>query len=89
MRVDKESKHVAFDNMHDRPITGTTDWKKYDVVLDVPEVATGISFGVLLTGSGTVRLSGSKFEIVGPTVLTTDGDAVQKPEEPTNLNFED
>jgi hypothetical protein len=45
MRVDKESKHVAFDNMHDRPITGSSDWKKYDVVLDVPQDSTGISFG--------------------------------------------
>jgi hypothetical protein len=88
MRVDKESKHVAFDNMHDRPITGSSDWKKYDVVLDVPQDATGMSFGVLRTGSGTVWLSGAKFEIVGPSVLTTDGDAVQNPDEPTNLDFE-
>lgn len=73
---------------HDRPITGSSDWKKYDVVLDVPQDATGMSFGVLRTGSGTVWLSGAKFEIVGPSVLTTDGDAVQNPDEPTNLDFE-
>ncbi len=36
MRVDKESKQVAFDNMQNRPIKGTTNWQKYDVVLDVP-----------------------------------------------------
>jgi hypothetical protein len=88
MRVDKESEQLAFDNMHGRPITGTTDWKKYDVVLDVPRDATGIFFGVLLTGSGTVWLSGAKFEIVGPNMLTTDGDAVQMPDEPINLDFE-
>src|SRR5450432_2697984 len=35
MRVDKESKQVAFDNMQNRPIKGTTTWQKYDVVLDV------------------------------------------------------
>jgi hypothetical protein len=77
MRVDKESKKLAFDNMHDRPIKGSTDWKRYDVVLEVPQDATGIFFGVLLSGSGTVWLNGAKFEIVGPNVLTTDGDAVQ------------
>jgi hypothetical protein len=87
MRVDKESKRVAFDNTHDRPSTDSSDWKKYDVVLDVPQDATGISSGVLLTGSG-VWLSGAKFEIVGPSVLTTDGDAVQKPDGPTNSDFE-
>jgi hypothetical protein len=88
MRVDKESKKLAFDNMHDRPIKGSTDWKRYDVVLEVPQDATGIFFGVLLSGSGTVWLNGAKFEIVGPNVLTTDGDAVQKPDEPMNLDFE-
>ena len=54
MRVDKGTQTAAFDNMHDRPITASTNWQKYDVVLDVPEDATGISFGVLLSGSGEV-----------------------------------
>ncbi len=89
MRVDKESKQIAFDNMQGRPIKGTTDWKKYDVVLDVPQEATGIFFGVLLSGSGTVWLSGAKFEIVGPNVPTTGTEAVQRPEEPMNLGFEE
>ena len=72
MRVDKESKQLAFDNMQDRSIKGTTDWKQYDVVLDVPQDATGIFFGVLLSGTGTVWLSEAKFEIVSPNVLTTN-----------------
>ena len=89
MRVDGVAKPgVAFDNMHDRPIIGTTGWKQYDVVLDVPQDATSISLGVLLVGSGEVWLNSVKFEIVGPIVLPTNGDVVQKPEEPTNLDFE-
>lgn len=88
MRIDKASASVAFDNMQDRPIKGTTNWQKYDVVLDVAQDATGIFFGVLLSGSGTVWLNGAEFEVVGPTVLTTDGNRVQKPDEPTNLDFE-
>jgi hypothetical protein len=67
---------------------GTTDWQKYDVVLDVAQDATGIFFGVLLSPSGTLWLNSAKFEVVGPTVLTTDGDRVQRPEEATNLDFE-
>lgn len=90
MRVDNDSKPVAFDNMQDRPIKGTTDWKKYEVVLDVPQNATGISLGVLLNGTGSVWLSNAQFEIVGPSVLTTSGPSEQtKPNEPINLGFED
>ena len=87
---DKESKQLAFDNMQDRSIKGTTDWKQYDVVLDVPQNATGIFFGVLLSGTGTVWLSEAKFEIVGPNVLTTinNGVAQSKQDEPMNLGFE-
>lgn len=88
MRVDRTGKPVAFDNMHDRPVTGTTNWKQYDIVLDVPQDATSISLGVLLVGSGEVWLNGAKFEAVGPNVLPTNGDVVQKPDEPTNLDFE-
>jgi hypothetical protein len=54
MRVDKQHTVVAFDNMQDRAITGTHPWATYDVVLDVPQDATSISFGVLLMGGGKV-----------------------------------
>src|SRR5262249_37325162 len=39
MRVDGKSgqRPLAFDNMQDRPITGVTGWKEYEVVLDVPQ----------------------------------------------------
>jgi hypothetical protein len=42
MRVDKGKDMVVFDNMQDRPIKGTTDWQRYDMVLDVPPDSTGI-----------------------------------------------
>ncbi|MGE5360602.1 MAG: hypothetical protein ACM3NQ_16425, partial [Bacteroidales bacterium] len=35
MRVDGPKGYLTFDNMENRAIRGTTDWKKYDVVLDV------------------------------------------------------
>ena len=88
MRVDKGAKQLTFDNMQGRPIKGTTDWRKYDVVLDVPQEATGIFFGVLLSGSGTVWLSEAKFEIVETNVPTTGTAGPQKSDEPVNLNFE-
>src|SRR5271167_1537397 len=88
MRVDKGQDMVAFDNMVDRPIKGTTGWQKYEVVLDVPQDATGIALGVLLDGPGEVWLNGGKFEVVGADVPTTGGDGGKLRDEPTNLDFE-
>jgi hypothetical protein len=89
MRVDNGPTQVAFDNMQDRPIKGTSEWKSYVVVLDVPEDATGIAFGVLLAGSGSVWLNSVKFEVVGSDVPTTAAPPEQRPTEPTNLDFND
>jgi hypothetical protein len=52
MRVDKGTAAVAFDNMQDRTIKGATAWQRYEVVLQVPQDAKGISFGILLSGAG-------------------------------------
>lgn len=90
MRVDSGSSAVAFDNMQNRSINGTTDWHRYDVVLDVPKDATSISFGVLLTGPGAVWLSNTSFEVVDSDVPTTgNSGSPTQPERPTNLNFEE
>lgn len=73
MRVDGERyKPLAFDNMQDRPISGDTDWKKYIIVLDVPENAITIGFGVMMMGAGQVWADDLKFETVGPDILVTD-----------------
>ena len=54
-RVDGQpnSPPLAFDNMQDRGASGTTDWKRYEISLEVLANATNINFGVLHTGSGT------------------------------------
>jgi hypothetical protein len=90
MRVDRASgaTPLSFDNMQDRPIKGTMDWQNYDVVLDVPEGATGIFFGVLLNGSGSVWLNAVKFEAVGTDAPTTGRNQTPRPDKPTNLDFE-
>jgi beta-lactamase regulating signal transducer with metallopeptidase domain len=88
MRVDQGSAMLAFDNMANRPIKGTTNWHNYQVVLDVPKDATGIAFGVLLSKSGTVWLSNVKIESVGTDVPTTGKPTPPLPQGPTNLNFE-
>jgi len=85
MRIDKGSQSVAFDNMQDRAIRGTTGWKAYEVILDVPQDATGIFFGVLLSKTGAVWLNSVKFEVVGSNVPTTGR---SERDAPTNLGFE-
>lgn len=72
VRVDKGTSSVAFDNMQKREIKGTSPWRKYEVVLDVPRDATGIAFGILLHGTGTVWINGGKFEVVDSSVPVTD-----------------
>ena len=87
MRVDKRSTLMAFDNMEDRPIKGTTDWQTYSLVLNVSHDATGIFFGVLLDGPGAVWLNSAKIEEVGSDVPTTGKVSTQRPDEPRNLDF--
>lgn len=86
-RVDQaNSKNsLAFDNMHDRPITGTTDWKKYEIVLDVPLNASKLAYGALLTGTGQIWFDNINFEIVDSTISVT---GQKENKEPANLNFE-
>jgi beta-lactamase regulating signal transducer with metallopeptidase domain len=89
MRVDKDKTVVAFDNMQNRAIKGTQPWTAYDVVLDVPADATGISYGVLLTGAGEVWINDVSFEVVGKEIPTTNPAPVQTalPSHPVNLKF--
>ncbi|HEY1226394.1 MAG TPA: transcriptional regulator, partial [Ramlibacter sp.] len=54
MRVDGQGHPgVSFYNSQDKPIKGTTDWQERSVVLDVPQDATAIVFGVIGSGKGT------------------------------------
>ena len=88
LRVDElgTDNPLSFDNMGDRPIKGNTEWKKYEIVLDVPEKAYKLAFGALLGGTGQIWFDEIKFEIVDKTVPTTGGSIT--PKEPTNLNFD-
>jgi len=74
MRVDGKNadKSLGFDNMSNRPIKGTNDWTKYEIVLDVPAESIGIAYGVLIRSTGNVWLSGLSFEVVGDDVPVTN-----------------
>ena len=48
MRIDPK---IAFDNMQDRGIKGTTDWQKAEITLSLnPEATDQILIGAMLSG---------------------------------------
>jgi hypothetical protein len=78
MRMDgANGKILGFDNMQDRPITGITDWKRYEVVLDAPVGTRNIAMGVLMVDGGVLWMENVKVEVVPNTVRVT-GNSVSK-----------
>lgn len=73
MRIDQTDsiRMQYFDNMYDRGVTGTADWKEYDIVLDVPPDAKAIAFGAMLTGSGQMWVGKLSIDTVTTDVATT------------------
>lgn len=66
MRVDgPDGETLAFDNMYDRGVTGTTDWKRVEIELPVATNALSIYFGALLTGNGVAWFDAFSFEVGG------------------------
>ncbi|MGI6342324.1 MAG: S41 family peptidase [Bacteroidales bacterium] len=69
LRVDGNGSLLAFDNMASQNVTGTNDWKKYNISLDYPEQAVTIYIGGILVGKGEAWFD--------DFVLTIDGKNVQ------------
>ena len=74
---------LAYDYMYGRNVTGITDWKRQDVVIDMPNDSTDIEFGITMVGKGEIWASGVAFE------ETTDDTTGMKTyeDEPQNLDF--
>jgi RNA polymerase sigma factor (sigma-70 family) len=99
MRVDGADKTLTFDNMKDRSVKGDNDWARYEVVLDVPEAAKHITFGMLVWGKGQTWVDDFKLETVDAKKVKStnllkepipqevpDADV---PDKPVNLGFEE
>lgn len=83
-----KKKTLAFDNMNNRPITKSTEWAKYTMVLDVPNNATKMAYGVLLNGNGKVWFDNLSFEVVDENTPVTDLYAIKLQNKPKNLSVE-
>jgi len=101
-RLDGAKGMSGFDNMDNRAVKGTSDWKKYDLTLDVPATTVNIGFGAMVIGKGQAWVDDFMFEVVGQDVPSTnlltpeqmkEEQAPRQPHEfpqqPVNLNFEE
>jgi putative CocE/NonD family hydrolase len=99
MRVDGAAEATPFDDMQDRQLTGTADWQRLEIVLDVPVDAGLIDLGVLLRGRGTAWADDLDLSVVDGSVPTT-GRVIpyqtevpiplpELPRSPRNLDLED
>ncbi len=57
----KNNLHLAYDDMSDRPIRGTTDWQQIELVTDLPNEPCVVYFGPDFYGPG--ELWGDDFQI--------------------------
>ncbi len=91
----------GFDNMGNRAVKGTSEWKKYEITLDVPENAVNIGFGAFVAGKGQAWVDDFLFEVVGKDVASTNmltpeqqkeeqgmGQPREYPRQAINLDFE-
>ncbi len=71
VRVDGDGTAISSDFMWARPVVMGTDWKQYALVVDVPQNAKGLTFGLCLDGAGQVWADDLALDIVGTDVATT------------------
>jgi hypothetical protein len=62
--------------MNDRSLTGTNDWKKCEIVLDVADEATCLYFGVTIFGTGTIWIDEVLLEEVSKDIPSTNMEAL-------------
>ncbi|MBL8177882.1 MAG: erythromycin esterase family protein [Bryobacterales bacterium] len=71
LRVDRGTSVFFLDNMSARGASGTSDWTRYEINVNVPADATAIVFGALHPGSGTAWFDSLSLDIDG-TPYTDD-----------------
>ncbi|HEX4950440.1 MAG TPA: hypothetical protein VFZ34_27490 [Blastocatellia bacterium] len=102
-RLDAPTRMPGFDNMSNRPIRSVTDWKPYELVLDVPDDVVQLVFGVMSFGTGRVWVDDFSLTVVGNEVAVTNQVTPERmndkrdnsflltakiPPQPRNLDFE-
>lgn len=70
MREDGETSALAFDNMANQPVTGTTEWTEYSIKLAVHPEARQLVFGALLVGNGKLWVDDLQVLVDGKPVAS-------------------
>jgi hypothetical protein len=88
-KVGQES--LGFDNMQDRPVTGTADWTKCEIILDVPAESGTLNFGALISGTGKIWFDNVSIEILDNKTPVKSDDQIDAriPLKPVNMDFEE
>jgi len=68
---DSQYNTVAFQDLHPSVPSGTTGWQVYSISLQVPASAANITFGVLLSGTGTAWFDDLSIDIDGSPSFTS------------------
>lgn len=85
---DSAGRAIALDNMMDRALKGTSDWREMSIVMDVPQSADSIYIGMIMSGTGQAWMNGLLFEVVDDSVPTTKTITLQnRPRLPENLDL--
>jgi C-terminal processing protease CtpA/Prc len=71
LRIDGKSGVIKMDNMLQKDIHGTSDWAMYSVQLDLPEKATNIAIGAILSGKGKLWVDDFKVFIDDKDITKT------------------
>jgi len=70
LRIDGNGGSLAFDNMQNQNITGTSGWKKYTIILNYPKEAENIFIAGILSGKGEAWFDDFVLSIDGKNVQT-------------------
>src|SRR6476646_7757915 len=70
LREDGETPTLAFENMANRPVTGTTEWTEYSIKLPVHPEARELFFGALLVGNGKLWVDDLQVLVDGKPVAS-------------------
>jgi hypothetical protein len=82
------SSRLAYDDLYTRPISSTSDWTQYSIVMDVPqgnEANMVLTVGAFLDGGGTMLVDDIAVEEVAMEVALT---GAQLLDQPNNFDFE-
>jgi C-terminal processing protease CtpA/Prc len=86
MREDGESPGVAFDNMQNHQLKGTTGWSEYSIALPLRSEAKQLFFGFLVSGTGKAWVDDLRLLVDGKPVW--EAPRTERPKTALDLDHE-